>query len=63
MEMLGPCMICGKPARFTCSVCGRLVCTEHYDTDSGLCSDDARKARHRGKGGTEKERDASRLLK
>jgi hypothetical protein len=61
--MLGPCMICGKPGRFTCSVCGRLVCAEHYDADSGLCSDDDRKARRQKKEGEKQKRDTDRLLR
>lgn len=35
----GLCDICGKPAElFVCRRCGRRVCAEHYDKDSGLCT-------------------------
>jgi len=35
----GLCDICGKPAElFVCRKCGRRVCAEHYDKESGLCS-------------------------
>ncbi|WP_456473750.1 hypothetical protein [Candidatus Pyrohabitans sp.] len=33
----GLCTICGKPARFTCSLCGRLVCERHYV--AGMCTE------------------------
>ncbi len=49
METLGPCMICGKPGRYSCPICGRLVCDEHFDLASRMCTDDARKVRHRGR--------------
>ncbi|HXZ24152.1 MAG TPA: hypothetical protein VEH08_05400 [Methanomassiliicoccales archaeon] len=62
METLGNCMICGKPGRFTCPICGRLVCDEHFDAASGMCTDDARKVRHRARGPDER-RDTGDLLR
>ncbi|MEM0448514.1 MAG: hypothetical protein QW520_01660 [Methanomassiliicoccales archaeon] len=51
MEILGPCMICSAPARFTCTICGRLVCADHYYPKAGMCSHcipiEDRKNRHR----------------
>lgn len=38
MEKLGLCMICGKPAQFTCSICGKLVCGDHYYPKARMCS-------------------------
>jgi len=32
----GLCHICGKPARFTCALCGRLVCEQHHA--GGACT-------------------------
>ena len=37
MEVLGLCSICSRPARYSCSMCGRLVCPQHYDKHSRLC--------------------------
>ncbi len=31
------CHICGKPARYTCSLCGRPVCENDYDPGTGMC--------------------------
>ncbi|MFP3215041.1 MAG: hypothetical protein RXR32_00610 [Candidatus Micrarchaeota archaeon] len=31
------CYICGKPAKHVCKLCGRHVCEEHYDKETGLC--------------------------
>ncbi|MDD1770628.1 MAG: hypothetical protein LUO79_06040 [Methanomassiliicoccales archaeon] len=38
MTTVGMCMICGKPAMFTCAICGRLVCREHYNSAYGMCT-------------------------
>lgn len=38
METVGLCMICGKPAQNTCSLCGRLVCQDHYYPQAKVCS-------------------------
>ncbi|MBN1110379.1 MAG: hypothetical protein JXA45_06440 [Methanomassiliicoccales archaeon] len=42
MEVLGLCAICSKPARHTCSMCGRVVCSEHYVKRLHLCTNCAR---------------------
>ena len=35
----GLCEICGKPAELSiCKKCGRKVCAEHYNKESGLCT-------------------------
>jgi len=31
------CSFCGERARFKCPLCGRLVCSTHYDPSRGLC--------------------------
>ncbi|MDM7275793.1 MAG: hypothetical protein P3X22_006750 [Thermoprotei archaeon] len=33
----GTCELCGSPASSVCSLCGRLVCPDHYGRD-GVCS-------------------------
>ncbi len=38
MELVGQCMICGKPAFNTCSICGSLVCDEHFYPRTRMCS-------------------------
>ena len=35
---VGMCMICGKPAKHTCAICGRLVCDEHFNFSVGMCT-------------------------
>ncbi|MFO8016448.1 MAG: hypothetical protein R6U32_05065 [Candidatus Woesearchaeota archaeon] len=43
MKRTGLCMICEmKPAVHTCSMCGRVVCDEHFDLRTGLCTACAR---------------------
>ena len=38
MELVGICMICGRPnARYTCRLCGRIVCNNCYDFSNGIC--------------------------
>lgn len=40
MSVSGLCEICeSNPIEDQCDLCGRLVCAEHYDADSGLCTD------------------------
>ena len=34
---LGYCELCGKPGVAKCRMCGRTVCSEHYDEKSRLC--------------------------
>ena len=31
------CHICGKIAKNTCRMCGKPVCSEHYDAATGSC--------------------------
>ncbi|MCX6707603.1 MAG: hypothetical protein NT001_05700 [Candidatus Woesearchaeota archaeon] len=39
MERVVLCMMCGsKPAADSCSMCGRVVCKEHFDASTGLCT-------------------------
>ena len=40
MEHAGLCSICGKVANpgHSCSMCGIIVCSEHFDTKSNLCN-------------------------
>jgi hypothetical protein len=49
MEVLGNCVICGRPARATCAMCGMPVCPRHYDPETGLC-DICRERIKRGRG-------------
>jgi len=38
MEMMGLCSICGKPgAMHTCSLCGRIVCSNCIDLGHQVC--------------------------
>lgn len=37
MEVLGLCHYCSKPARYSCAMCGRPVCSEHIDKHTHLC--------------------------
>jgi hypothetical protein len=40
MSVSGLCEICeAKPAIDGCDRCGRLVCADHYDKPSGLCTE------------------------
>ncbi len=39
MEMMGLCNICSRPgAMHTCSLCGRIVCSNCYDYANRVCS-------------------------
>jgi hypothetical protein len=39
MSVEGLCQICETaPARHRCERCASLVCTDHYDADSGYCT-------------------------
>jgi hypothetical protein len=39
MDLMGLCSICGRPgAMYTCSLCGRLVCTSCYDHINRVCN-------------------------
>jgi len=37
-EVVGLCVYCGKPAAHTCSLCGALVCEQHFDSSKGICT-------------------------
>ncbi|MFB6134272.1 MAG: zinc finger HIT domain-containing protein [Halanaeroarchaeum sp.] len=40
MSVSGLCEICERgEATHACDRCGALVCSEHYDESSGLCSE------------------------
>jgi hypothetical protein len=46
MSVEGLCQICeAAPARHQCRRCGALVCTDHYDRETGLCTDCAAELR------------------
>ncbi|GGL50556.1 hypothetical protein [Halocalculus aciditolerans] len=50
MSVTGVCQLCeSAQARFACDRCGRVVCADHYDRGSGLCTDCAKQ-----RGGEEK---------
>lgn len=43
MSVTGICQLCeSAEARHACDRCGRVVCDEHFDRESGLCIDCAR---------------------
>lgn len=38
MELVGMCHVCGvKPGTNTCRICGKLACSEHFDSRLGIC--------------------------
>jgi len=38
MELMGVCNICGTAAKlYSCMLCGRMVCSEHFDARKGVC--------------------------
>ncbi|HDM67176.1 MAG TPA: orotate phosphoribosyltransferase, partial [Thermoplasmatales archaeon] len=38
MELMGLCQICGRPgARYTCILCGSIVCSNCFDAKHGVC--------------------------
>ncbi|KAA0002587.1 MAG: orotate phosphoribosyltransferase [Thermoplasmata archaeon] len=40
MEVMGICAICGKPGiMHTCGLCGRNVCSEHFDAAHSICAE------------------------
>ena len=40
MSVSGLCEVCeSRTTEDQCDLCGRLVCAEHYDTQSGRCTD------------------------
>ena len=53
MSVTGLCQVCeAAEARFSCGRCGRLVCPDHHDRDTGLCLECARESGLGGDGGT-----------
>ncbi|GAA0645514.1 hypothetical protein [Salarchaeum japonicum] len=43
MSVTGVCQICeSADARHACDQCGRVVCRDHYDRDTGFCTECAR---------------------
>ncbi|MGM0606162.1 MAG: hypothetical protein ACQETB_10905 [Halobacteriota archaeon] len=39
MSVAGLCQICeSKPVEDSCERCGRIVCVDHYDKQTGLCT-------------------------
>lgn len=39
MSVAGRCEICGsEPVEDGCDRCGRLVCIDHFDVETGLCT-------------------------
>lgn len=51
MSVTGLCSICGNArATSTCDRCGAVVCREHYDADTGYCTECATELR-RSRGG------------
>lgn len=39
------CYICGNPAKHVCRLCGKFVCSDHFDAQAGLCSTDKGRGR------------------
>jgi len=35
--MLGMCSLCGRPATSTCTLCGRLVCSQDMNPVTRVC--------------------------
>ncbi|MGB9987581.1 hypothetical protein [Salarchaeum japonicum] len=43
MSVTGVCQVCeSADARHACGQCGRVVCSDHYDRETGLCTECAR---------------------
>ncbi|MEE6210142.1 hypothetical protein U3A55_08250 [Salarchaeum sp. III] len=53
MSVTGVCQVCeSADARQACDQCGRVVCREHYDRETGLCTECARQYGDRETNGT-----------
>ncbi|MDD1772702.1 MAG: hypothetical protein LUQ09_07245 [Methanomassiliicoccales archaeon] len=37
MEVLGLCSVCSRPASHSCVMCGKALCSRHYDHESRMC--------------------------
>ena len=51
MEHSGLCAVCGKVAlpTYSCRFCGAIVCAEHFDKRTGLCSECASRVKPNNK--------------
>lgn len=38
MDVVGLCSVCGKPAKNSCKMCGRIFCDDHFDKKLGICN-------------------------
>jgi hypothetical protein len=36
-DKIGVCRICGKMGKYTCILCGKLVCEDDYDKGMRIC--------------------------
>jgi len=62
MSVEGLCQICeAERARYGCNRCGAVVCEDHYDRETGLCTNCAAAAGKRPK--SEDEEDESDVLR
>lgn len=58
MSVSGLCEICeAATIEDQCDRCGRLVCEDHYDRETGLCTDCAAEARRPTDGEEKDDRD------
>ncbi len=50
MRIPGICVICGGVANpaHTCSMCGGIVCSEHFVKEEGVCTNCSRRIKHMG---------------
>jgi hypothetical protein len=57
MSVAGLCSVCSAgDIAGGCDRCGAMVCREHYDADSGFCTDCLRELGHRPDGTSAGER-------
>lgn len=50
MSVSGTCELCmEREAQWGCDRCGKLVCSEHYDRDTGYCTECAAEIKRPGK--------------
>lgn len=58
MSVSGLCEICeADTIEDQCDRCGKLVCEDHYDRETGLCTDCAAEARRPTDGERKEDRD------
>jgi hypothetical protein len=49
MSVTGLCQLCERgQAQFACDRCGTVVCDDHYDSATGLCTECAQEVRGGG---------------